>query len=460
MQIAGELFDYELGEADLMRRAVSKKKPEDLNKHRAIFMARGPANGIPQETAEDIFDMIEFFANYGFNKPHAADYAVITVQTAYLKCHYPEEYMTALLSVQRDDLTKVATFLEECRRLDIPILPPDVNYSQLDFDIETMADGRRGIRFGLAAIKNAGARALQDLVEERGEAPFDSLVDFCQRVDLRKLGRRSLESVIKVGALDGFGTRATLIAALDGIISHSSNYHRDQEIGQMVMFDGAAASDGELLNVLKPIDEYSPRELLRWEKELLGLYLTGRPVDRHRHLFASQNLHSIHDLNSPASTKPEAVRVAGEITAIRKLTTGRGDMMAVLSLEDWHDSAGIIEVVLFPRTYTTVVNTFAARNAELPEDARRLELAEGEIVLISGSYDESRGEPQIIAESVTTDFSNAAAADPPPQQSEAGPMAWDSYDEFPSPTQDWRGPAEDDMPPPDMQDAAFSDPHR
>ncbi len=458
MQIAGELFGYELGEADLMRRAVSKKKPEDLNKHRAIFMERGPANGIPQNIAEDIFDLIEFFANYGFNKPHAADYAVITVQTAYLKCHYPEEYMTALLSVQRDDLTKVATFLEECRRLDIPILPPDVNYSQLDFDIETMPDGKRGIRFGLAAIKNAGARALQDLVEDRGEAPFDSLVDFCQRVDLRKLGRRSLESLIKVGALDSFGTRATLIAALDGIISTSGNFHRDQEIGQMVMFDSAAASDDDLLNALKPIKEYSPRELLKWEKELLGLYLTGRPVDRHRHLFASQNLHSIHDLKNPASAKPESVRVAGEITTIRKLTTGRGDMMAVLSLEDWHDSAGVIEVVLFPRTYTTVVNSFDAHNAQLPEGARPLALAEGEIVLINGSYDESRGEPQIIAEAVSTDFNNAAAAEPLPEQMETGPMAWDSYDEPPPPDDDWGGPREDELPPPDAEEAAFSDP--
>ncbi len=460
MQIAGELFGYELGEADLMRRAVSKKKPEDLNKHSAIFKQRGPANGIPEETAEDIFDLIDFFANYGFNKPHAADYAVITVQTAYLKCHYPEEYMTALLSVQRDDLTKVATFLEECRRLDIPILPPDVNYSQLDFDIETLDDGRRGIRFGLAAIKNAGARALQDLVDDRGEAPFDSLVDFCQRADLRKLGRRTLESLIKVGALDGFGTRATLIAALDGIISASGNYHRDLEIGQMVLFDSAAASDGDLLNALKPIEEYSPRDLLKWEKELLGLYLTGRPVDRHRELFEKQNLQIISNLKNPASAKPEAVRVAGEITAVRKLTTGRGDMMAVLSLEDWHDSAGIIDVVLFPRAYTKAVENFNRINASLPEGARQVDLAEGEIILINGSYDESRGEPQIIAEGVSTDFNNAAAAEPPPEPMETGPMAWDSYDE-PPPEDDWRGPAEDDMPAPEVQDAAFSDPdHR
>ena len=151
--------------------------------------------------------------------------------------------------------------------------------------------------------------------------PFASLVDFCQRVDMRGLGKRPLESLVKVGALDKFGSRATLMAALDSIVGYSSSYHRDQEVGQMVMFGASETTDEALLNDLKHIDEYSPRELLKWEKELLGLYLTsGRPVDRHRHLFASQNLHSIADLKSPETAKPESVRVAGEITAVRKLT--------------------------------------------------------------------------------------------------------------------------------------------
>ena len=177
--------------------------------------------------------------------------------------------------------------------------------AKLDFDIETAPDSTRAIRFGLAAVKNAGARALSDLIEQRGAAPFASLVDFCQRVDMRKLGKRTLESLIKVGALDKFGTRATLMAALDGIVSFSSNYHRDQEIGQMVMFGDAAAGDDALLEDLKQFEEYSPRELLKWEKELLGLYLTGRPVDRYRQHFLRQNLHSVSDLKSPSLPKPE-----------------------------------------------------------------------------------------------------------------------------------------------------------
>lgn len=429
MQIAGELFGYELGEADLMRRAVSKKKPEELSKHKAIFLERGPKNGIPSETAEVIFDMIEFFADYGFNKSHAADYAVITVQTAFLKCHYPEEYMTALLNVQRDDLTKVATFLEECRRLNIPILPPDVNYSQLDFDIEAGADGRRGIRFGLAAVKNAGARALEDLIRDRGDAPFDNLMDFCQRVDLRKLGKRTLESLIKVGALVKFGTRATLLAALEGIVSYSSSHHKDKEIGQMNMFGEAAADEVGLLHSLTEIEEYSPREQLKWEKELLGLYVTGRPIDRYKSVFAKQKLQKITDLKNPALAKPEQVRVAGELTSVRKITTRNDDMMAVLSLEDWHESAGIIEVVLFPRSYTKVMNYFSEKNAALTESDSEKGLFEGEIVTVVGKYDDSRGDPQIIAENVSIDFNMIVAADEPPAFPDDSPPVWALADE-------------------------------
>ena len=421
MQIAGELFGYELGEADLMRRAVSKKKPEDLNKHRAIFRQRGPENGIPVEAAEEIFDMIEFFANYGFNKPHAADYAVITVQTAYLKCHYPHEYMTALLSVQRDDLSKVSTFLEECRRLHIEILPPDVNHSQLDFDIETLPDGKRAIRFGLAAVKNAGARNLEDLIAQRGGAAFASLVDFCQRVDMRGVGKRTLESLVKVGALDKFGTRAALVAALDAIVSYSSSYHYDLEVGQQQMFGESDDSDQELLKSLRDIKEYSPRELLKWEKELLGLYVTGRPVDRFRDVFNSQNLQSINALKSGDGPKPESLRVAGEITALRRVTTQKGQQMAVLSLEDWHDSADIIDVVLFPRAYEKIIAKLAGR---APDAEAGPGLAEGEIVLVTGRYDDARGEPQIIADDLSVDFSSASAVESAPASLDDDEPAW------------------------------------
>ena len=436
VQIAGQLFGYELGEADLMRRAVSKKKAEDLEKHKAIFIERGPENGISAQEAAAIFDMIAEFANYGFNKAHAADYAVITVQTAYLKCHYPDEYMTAILSVQRDDLSKVSTVLEECRRLHIPILPPDINSSQLDFDLESQADGKRAIRFGLAAVKNASALAAQDIIAQRDELPYNNLTDFCQRADLRKIGKRSLESLIKVGALDAFGTRASLLQALDGLIVASGKHHHDMEVGQIQMFGGAAESP-DMLAGFQHIDEVHPRDRLKWEKELLGFYLTGRPVDRHREQLAQQNLQSISELKSPALNKPERVRVAGEITALRKLTTRNGDPMAVLSLEDWHDSAGIIEVVLFPDAYNKAVETFANSSQATAEGAR--ELAVGEIVLISGRYDDSRGDVQIIADQLRLDFNVASAEAPPAAYDHDQPPAW-AQEEYLPPQADFPEP--------------------
>ncbi len=431
MQIAGELFGYELGEADLMRRAVSKKKPDELNKHKAIFIERGPQNGIPADISGQIFDLIESFANYGFPKPHAADYAVITVQTAFLKCHYPEEYMTALLSVQRDDLGKVSTFLEECRRLNIPILPPNLNASQLDFDIETMADGGRAIRFGLAAVKNAGARALEELLAVRGDIPFGDLMEFCQRVDMRQLGKRTLESLIKVGALDGFGARSSLMAALDRVVSTSSNYHKDLEVGQLDMFGDKADLEVDLLDDLRDIQEFRPRELLKWEKELLGLYVTGRPVDRYREILERQNLHKIADLKRTGAPKPESVRIAGELTGVRKITTRNSDLMAILSLEDWHDSAEIIEIVLFPRTYAQVMTYFDDLNSALADGEPEKGLFEGEIVAVTGRFDDSRGDPQVIAEKVTIDFNSFSADGAMPADMDDSMPVWAMVEEAP-----------------------------
>ena len=456
LQIARDLFGYELVEADLMRRAVSKKKPDDLNKHKAIFLERGPQNGIPAETSGQIFDMIESFANYGFPKPHAADYAVITVQTAFLKCHYPHEYMTALLSVQRDDLGKVSTFLDECRRLDIAILPPDVNRSQLDFDIEAMDDGRRSIRFGLGAVKNAGERALEDLVAQRGERAFANLVDFCQRVDMRSFGKRTLESLIKVGALNAFGTRASLLAALDRIVNFSSNYHHDQDIGQMGMFGEDARQDADLLADLQHLREHQPRELLKWEKELLGFYVTGRPVDRHRAALAKLNLNKISDLKEPGAQKPEVVRMAGEITARRIITTRSSDLMAIVTIEDWHESADSIEVVLFPRVYGKIIAQYEASADEADEAGD--ELAEGDIVMIKGRYDDSRGEPQIIADDLRRSFDAIAPdADAPATPHESSPV-WALADEEPPPADSPPAPTPESAMPPDLEDAVIQPP--
>jgi len=403
MQIAGELFEYELGEADLMRRAVSKKKEKALLEHREIFLERGPKNDIDEETADKIFEEIKFFANYGFNKSHASDYAVITVQTAFLKCHYPEEYMTALLCVQFDDSTKVATFLEECRRLQISVLPPDVNASQVDFDIEIDESGKRGIRFGMGAIKNAGVSALQHIIDERKEAgKFKSLQEFGQRLDLKQVGKRALESLSKVGALSTlYAERDTLVENLDRIVGFSTDYHKAQAIGQMSLFGSEMGFEEDTLQLVSAKTPIGNRDQLAWEKELLGLYVTGRPVDKHREIFENMaNLANIQEMKeTPELFNEKPIRVAGEIVSIRKILTKNNESMAIVQFEDWAESAGVIEVVLFPRTWRNTVDFFND-----PEQLGR-ELEAGDIVAIEGKFDTSRGDAQIIGDKVNTDFS-------------------------------------------------------
>lgn len=381
-------------------------------------MERGPDNGIPEDVAEAIFDEIEFFANYGFNKSHASDYAVITVQTAFLKCHYPAEYMTALLSVQFDNSDKVATFLEECRRLQIPVLPPHVNHSAVDFDIEDTPDGNRGIRFGMGAIKNAGVGALQFIIDECNEnGKFTSLADFCHRVDLRQVGKRTVESLVKVGAFgEEWGERDDLLYSLERIIGFSTDYHKAQEVGQMSLFGEATGTDEEQISITEaPIRQKQSRRIqLGWEKELMGLYVSGRPVDRHIDKFeAMGNTATVSELKNPEIPPPvgEQIRIAGEIVTIRKILTKNNDAMAVASIEDWHESAGTIEVVMFPRTWTQIkqlVYDYKRERAEneeeeIAEDAQ-FELEEGDIVVVSGKYDNGRGDVQILCDSISFEF--------------------------------------------------------
>jgi DNA-directed DNA polymerase III PolC len=369
---------------------------------------------------------------------HAADYAVITVQTAFLKAHYPAEYMTALLTVHRDDSGKVAVFMEECRRLGIPILPPDVNYSLLDFDIQQQPDGSRGIRFGLAAVKNTGAASLQPIIEARGQGGiFATLQDFCQRVDLRAVGRRTLEQLIKVGAMQAFGGRTQLLAALDRLVSYSASYHKDKEIGQMSMFGADSSMAQDMLENLPDVAEVSEREMLGWEKELLGLYVTGRPVNKFSAQLRHANTAVITALKeADAALSGKAVVVAGEVVTLRKIVTKNGDMMGVAHLEDWHESAGTIDVVIFPRTWQKCYEI----------------VQEGEILRVAGKFDTSRGDPQIIAETVDQNFSivtpDTDLHSPPP------PLAWalDDDEPFDQPPPDYELP-----PPPDDYFAPVAD---
>lgn len=394
MQIAAELFGYDLGEADLMRRAVSKKKEKELMKHRAIFIERGPEHGVDPDTAAEIFDQIAFFANYGFNKSHAADYAVITCQTAFLKCHYPHEYMTALMSVYHDDSGKVSQFAGDCIRMGIELLPANVNYSDIDFTIETHQDGKRHIRFGMGAVKNAGTAAIEHIIAQRQEGGiFKDLDDFLERCDMRVVGKRALESLILVGALDDFGERATLFHNLDRLSSHSAERHKASDVGQMDMFGlfGSSGdnqpSAGSVWSVIEiPEDPLDRRELLRQEKDLIGFYITDHPLRPIVHLLQDSVMQNSAELKDDVeNVVGRDVRVAGLIVDVRRLTTKHGDTMAIVTLEDLQ---GNLQCVLFPRTW-------GIYNSLVQED---------KIVIFKGKADLRNGEIQVIVDEVSTDL--------------------------------------------------------
>ncbi|RIK34246.1 MAG: hypothetical protein DCC55_33440 [Chloroflexi bacterium] len=370
IQVLSQLAGYSPGEADLVRRAVSKKKASDIEKHKKGFVEGCKKNGIPEAAAVAIYGDIEFFARYGFNKSHAADYAVICVQTAYLKAHYPVEYMAALLLVERDKTEKVTNFIHECRRMGIEVLPPDVNYSGLDFEIqERPADAPvlahrdpllgydfpvppgSAIRFGMAATKNVGEAPVEVILKARAEGgPFTSLEDFCDRVDLRQVGKRPLECLIKVGAFDRFGRRSQLLAVLDQMVEKSSQVHNDRASGQLSMFDLLGAGGAQVTAIPLPdIEEVKGKEKLQWEKELLGVYANSHPLQQMSIDWQRVATCSCGELDERYDGK--GVALAGMITNVRTINTKKGDQMAFLQIEDMQ---GQCEVVVFPRTYAEV----------------------------------------------------------------------------------------------------------
>ncbi|MBZ0316767.1 MAG: DNA polymerase III subunit alpha [Anaerolineae bacterium] len=330
---------------------------------------------------------------------HAADYAVITCQTAYLKCRYPHEYMTALMSVYYDDSAKVSQFVADASRMDIAVLPPNVNYSWQDFDIEYSDDDRKHIRFGMGAVKNVGMGSIAHILEEReAGGRFKDLDDFLQRCDMRVIGKRALESLIRVGAMDDFGDRPTLLHNLERLMSHSAARRKDAEIGQITMFDlmgGGQDSDnvGSVWSVIeKPAQPADKREQLRWERELTGLYVTDHPMGDLRHVLQRIITHTSADLLEQSEViSGKSVTVAGLVTELRVITTKKGDGMAILQIEDMH---GVINAVMFPKVW----------------DLQRDIVQEDKVLVAYGKADLRNGEVQIIVDRVTQNFTVHSAA--------------------------------------------------
>jgi DNA polymerase-3 subunit alpha len=345
MQIASVLAGFTLGQADLLRRAMGKKKPEVIAAQRENFMKGAAERNISPKLAEEIFNLIAHFADYGFNKSHSAAYALVAYQTAWLKANYPQEFMAALLTSVMGANDKVGFYIEECRRMGLKVLPPDINASAAGFTVDGAA-----IRFGLAGVKNVGDNAIAGILAVRAEGGrFASLVDFCSRIDMRLVNKRMLESLIKCGAFDSFGwKRAQLLAALDQAAEVAAARQRDRDSGQLGLFgdDSAAGAD----DITPPrLDELPHEELLAMEKEMTGFYVTGHPLDKYREIMKSYTAVGLLSEGEYGDGQP--VKVAGLVAGAKRITTKSGDMMCFVALEDF---TGQVEVVVFPRLFERV----------------------------------------------------------------------------------------------------------
>ena len=392
MQIAQELAGYSLGGADLLRRAMGKKKAEEMQRQRQIFITGAADNSIPKEQAEPIFDLMETFARYGFNKSHSVAYALVAYQTAWLKAHYPAEFMAAVLSADIDKTDKIANLIEDCRLMGLEILPPDVNHSHYRFQVEDDA-----IRYGLGALKGVGRGAVENLIEVRERVGgFPSLAGLCREVDLSRLNRRSLETLIRAGAGDSLHpNRAALMQALPGVLSEAERFQADREAGQSSLFGSSAAAAEKAAEEderpLPRVPDWTSRQRLRAERETLGLYLSGHPMDELRDELAevtTTTLDNLGDRLGSGSGNGNGYRgrgrgvemtLAGLVMAVRK-RPGKGAFVAI------DDGTARLEVAIFDSLYNQIADRLVA----------------DEILVVRGrvEVDDFRGGFRMVAEEI------------------------------------------------------------
>jgi DNA polymerase III subunit alpha len=379
MSIAAVLADYSLGEADLLRRAMGKKKPEEMAEQKTRFEKGCAKKKVDPDKAAYIFDLMEKFAGYGFNKSHSAAYAMVAYQTAYLKAHHPVEFMAALLSADSGNTDKVTLYISECRDMGVEILPPHVNDSFQDFHVK---DGK--IIFGLAAVKNVGEGAVNSILEARAEdGDFCSLDDFARRVDLRKVNKKVFESLIKCGALDQTGpTRNAMMASLDSVLEEAAKDQKEKAQGQFNLFGGECTPGniGDSANLQIPDrPEWEDLEKLNFEKEVMGFYVTGHPLMKYETLIKRYT--NASTLTLGLMEPPTPVTMAGMVKSIKEIFTKKGDRMAFATFEDL---TGSVELTIFSDTYLEkkeILNT-------------------GEPLIISGVRDGEKDNPKMIVQDV------------------------------------------------------------
>lgn len=354
---------YSLGRADIIRKAMGKKIAEVMKKERQNFIDGAKIKGYSIEEADAIFGLIEPFAGYAFNKAHSVSYARIAYETAYLKANYPIEYMVALLNTYFDKTDKLVSAIAECRRMGLDILKPDINYSYADFKIERL-NGKKSIRFGLASIKNVGVNALEPIIAAREKGGlFKTVDDFCRRVDLRYVNKKVLESLVKVGALDGLGQRGSLISALDRIVSLSQREQKQKQSGQSSMFDLFAQNVEVPLPSLNMDDfDVTLQEKLAWEKELLGVYFSEHPISILGSKLAEHATVLCGEINNEMAG--EKVVLAGMVSSVRNVTTKNNRIFAVVGFEDLN---GSIEVIVWSDVYSQTQDLWLEGNILLVE---------------------------------------------------------------------------------------------
>jgi DNA polymerase-3 subunit alpha len=380
MQIVQVLGGYSMGDADILRRAMGKKDPEEMAAQRERFVEGAQKKNIDTRRATEIFDQMETFARYGFNKSHSAAYALVSYQTAYLKTHYPVEFMAALMTSEMGDTDKVIKNLAECRDRGIEVLAPDINESRADFT----PVGTK-IRFGLAAVKNVGEKAVELILESRTSGgPFESLFDFCRRVDLAAVNRRVIENLLKCGAFDSTGAgRARMMAALDDAMRIGQAYQRDQQSNQIDIFSmlGAPAGTGKKPgDVYAQVAEWSAHESLAFEKEALGFYISGHPLDKYDRVIRKITSGTVAALKERAAAGE--VKLGGVVSALKLKNTKKGERYAGFNLED---KTGFIEVIVWPDVYRKCVDMLGADDP----------------IFVKGRMDVGEERVQVIANEIT-----------------------------------------------------------
>ena len=345
MRIAASVADYSMSDADDLRKAMGKKKPAIMARQRLRFTKGAKERGIQPQKAKTLFDLIEKFGGYGFNKSHSAAYALIAYQTAFLKAHFPVEFMASLLTSEIHSIDGVVKYIAECRHHGIQVLPPDINESDKEFTVI----GSK-IRFGLVAVKNVGEGAIEIIIDDRKEGRFSSLFDFCERVDLKKANKRVIESLIKCGAFDSTGAnRSQMMVSLENAIDYGQRVQKERTDPQMGLFNMGGVRQDINLPKMSSMDEWDERQLLAFEKEALGFYITGHPLTKFDDLldkFTNANTISLKEKNDG-----EIVRIGGIIINIKTIKTKKGDLMAFVTLEDQHRT---VEIIIFSLAYAAV----------------------------------------------------------------------------------------------------------